>query len=51
MAYAQGPRPGKGESPFIREWVPPSQPTKKLRAGQASSGPVGDTQGSKQLTV
>jgi hypothetical protein len=50
LAYAQGPRLGKGESPFIREWVPLSQPTKKLRAGQASSGPVGDSQGSRQYT-
>jgi hypothetical protein len=60
MGYAQGPRQGKGESPFVREWVVPrmEQPSKKLRAGQLGSsaeqpagaaGPVGDSQGITQL--
>jgi hypothetical protein len=58
MGYAQGPRQGKGESPFVREWVAPrvEQPAKKLKAGQPSqlagagaAGPVGDTQGITQL--
>jgi hypothetical protein len=48
MAYVQGARPGKGETPFGREWAPPVQlPAKKHCAGPTSnvSGPVGDSQG------
>jgi hypothetical protein len=60
MGYVQGPRQGKGESPFVREWVAPKQLAKRLKAGQpepgaeqraGAAGPVGDSQGITQLTV
>jgi hypothetical protein len=44
MAWAQGPREGKGESPFIREWTSPQQKRKKPNTA-ADLGPVGDSQG------
>jgi hypothetical protein len=46
MEYVQGtPRPGKGESPFLREWIPPptSQPAKKPRVGAGHPGPGGSS--------
>jgi hypothetical protein len=48
MAYVQGPRQGKGESPFIRVWVPEQQANKRARMGplqQSFAGPIGDSQG------
>jgi hypothetical protein len=54
LEYVQAPRPGKGETPFAREWVAPSPPTKKPKTSQpgpsSDLGPVGDTQGSEQIT-
>jgi hypothetical protein len=62
MGYSQGPRQGKGESPYVREWVAPraEQPAKKLRAGQpgqgarqqaGTAGHVCDSQGITQLKI
>jgi hypothetical protein len=46
MAYVQGPRIGKGETPFLREWRPAQQPPKKHKpAAVTNLGPIGDTEG------
>jgi hypothetical protein len=48
MAYVQSPRPGRGESPFIRVWVPDQQTNKRPRLNLPQlnfAGPIGDTQG------
>jgi hypothetical protein len=48
MAYVQSPRPGRGESPFIRVWVPDQQTNKRPRLNLPQlnfAGPIGDAQG------
>jgi hypothetical protein len=53
MAYVQGPRPGRGELPFIRIWVPEQQPSKRQRPNptqHGSAGPIGDLQGIMHIT-
>jgi hypothetical protein len=46
MAYVQSPRAGRGESPFIRVWVPDQQGNKRPRLTPTSyAGPIGDSQG------
>jgi hypothetical protein len=48
MAYVQGPKQGKGESPFIRVWVPEQQASKRAKLTpqqHINAGPIGDSQG------
>jgi hypothetical protein len=45
MGYVQGPREGKADSPFLREWHPPrSKPAQQL-TGQPQPGPSTDPAG------